>query len=265
MLSVTSWCLIGVFKEQWPRYLKMIRNSGFGGIELHIEANAFPISLESKKEELAWLMDAIDTADLEVTGFSTMLHMNHPVTSKDVRSKELALESVDKMFDLAKWTRARHVSIAPGGRMDHWQDALPVVRELNERAKSMGISLMLENVWYSFSCNMNELEQLVVSLNDSNIGICFDIGNMLPYGNIEKWLLRLDKKVKKIHISDSMVGETPQICPIGQGQVDWKSVGKVVKEIHYDGDITLELFPREGVSLPMELMRVSKYLKKHFN
>ena len=51
MLSVTAWCLIGVPVQQWARYLKMIHNSGYEGIELHVDLQPWPISIKTKKDE----------------------------------------------------------------------------------------------------------------------------------------------------------------------------------------------------------------------
>lgn len=265
MLSVTAWCLIGVPVQQWARYLKMIHNSGYEGIELHVDLQPWPISIKTKKDELLWLIDAVNIAGLKVTGLSTMLHMDYPITSKDRTSKTMALEVVDKMFDIAKLMGGKHVSIAPGGIEANWQDAINIIKAINDKARNDGILLMLENVWYSFSRDIIKLEHLMDALEDTNIGVCLDIGNAFPFGNIEEWLLRFEGKIKKIHISDSRIGDPPQICPIGQGHVDWKNVGRIVKNMHYDGDITLELFPRRGMSLSLELMRISRFIKKQFD
>lgn len=265
MLSVTSWCLMGLKKEQWPQYLNMIHKAGFGGIEIHIEVGNYPIYLNTETEELGWMLDAVKEAGLEITGVSTMLHMDTPITSKEPERREMALAVFDKMLALAKWAGARHVSIVPGGRTEHWQDALPVVKELNEKAKKVEMPLILENVWYSFTRNLSELEELVNALDDSNIGYCFDIGNAYPYGNLKQWLGRLGTNIKKIHLSDSIREPEPKICPLGQGGVDWMEAAKQIKEMKYTGDLTLELFPREGVSMPMEIMRTFKYLQRYFD
>lgn len=265
MLSVTSWCLMGLKKEQWPQYLNMIHKTGFGGIEIHIEAGNYPICLDTETEELGWMLDAVKEADLKITGVSTMLHMDTPITSKEPERKELALAVFYKMLALAKWAGARHVSIVPGGRTEHWKDVFPVVKELNEKAKKAEMPLILENVWYSFTRNLSELEKLVNALDDSNIGYCFDIGNAYVYGNLKQWLGRLGTNIKKIHLSDSIREPNLKICPLGQGGVDWLEIAEQIKEMKYTGDLTLELFPREGVSMPMEIMRTFKYLQRYFD
>lgn len=265
MLGVTSWCLMGLKKEQWPQYLNMIHKVGFCGIEIHIEARNYPIYPNTETEELGWMLAAVKKADLEITGVSTMLHMDSPITSKEPERREMALAVFDKMLALAKWTGAKNVSIVPGGRTEHWQDALYIVSVLNEKAKKIGVPLLLENVWYSFTRNLSELEKLVNAIDDTNIGYCFDIGNAYPYGNIKQWLGRLGTNIKKIHLSDSMREPEPKICPLGQGGVDWPEVAKQIKKMKYTGDLILELFPRKGISIPMEIMRTFKYLKRYFD
>jgi len=256
---------MGLKKEQWPHYLNLIHKVGFGGIELHIESKDYPINLNTETKELRWLLDAVKEAGLEITGVSTMLHMDIPIASKESKKRKKALEIFDKMLVLAKWTGARHVSIAPGSRMEQWQDAVLVVKELNDKAREMKIPLMLENVWYSFTRNISELEKLVNALDDSNIGCCYDIGNAYPYGEIRYWMERLGDNIKKIHLSDSIKKPKPKICPLGQGGVDWGEVAKQIKKMQYTGDLTLELFPQEGISIPMEIMRTYRYLQRYFD
>lgn len=256
---------MGLKKEQWPQYLNLIHKVGFGGIEIHIEAGNYPICLNTETEDLRWMLDAVKDAGLEITGVSTMLHMDTPITSKEPNKRKMALEIFDKMLVLAKWAGARHVSIVPGGRTEHWQDAVYCIKEINEKAKRVEMPLILENVWYSFTRNLRELEKLVIVLDDSNIGYCFDIGNAYPYGNLKQWLGRLGKDIKKIHLSDSITNPEPMICPIGHGRVDWSEVAKQIKEMRYTGDLTLELFPREGLSVATEIVRTFKYLKRYFD
>jgi len=264
MLSVTSWCLIGIPIQQWPRYLKMIHNSGFEGIELHVDLKPWPIPPDVKSDELSWLLGVIHDAGLKVTSFSTMIHINDPITAKNISSRKLALQAAYKMLELVKLMGGKHISIAPGGTEANWESVVPIIKDLNNKAKSIGIPLMLENVWYSFSRNLTELEKIVDAIGDPNLGVCFDIGNALPYGNVEEWLLRFKGKIGKIHITDSIGVNPPEICSIGQGKVDWINVGKIVKDMNYTGDLTLELFPKQGLSLPLELIRTSRFITKHF-
>ncbi|GLC81969.1 sugar phosphate isomerase/epimerase family protein [Lacrimispora brassicae] len=264
MISVTAWCLLGTPRQHWPRLLKLIHNCGFEGIEMHVDNGQWPIPPEINRNELEWLFEALSEAELSVTGFSTMIHSNDSIISDDKASRNRAIHAVDKMIDLAAMLGGKHVTIIPGGIHEDWKKAIAVIQELNAKAKSKGILFLIENVWYSFSYDLNKLADLINAVGP-NVGICFDIGNALPYGNTAEWLLRFKDKLEKIHISDAAATTPHQIYPVGQGSADWSKIADVLKSIHYTKDLTLELFPSWERSLVLELSRTGRFLKRIFN
>ena len=264
MIGVTAWCLLATQQQDWPRWLKLIHSSGYEGIELHIESSPWPITPGIKVEQLSWLLKAIENANLTITGLSTMLHINTPITSADPETQGKALEIVYNMIDLASAVGGKHISIAPGGRDACWQDALPVITQLNTVAKNKGGRLLLENVWYSFSRDMEQLWNLVCAVDDSNTGICLDIGNALPYGDIDAWIGKFSGHIGKVHISDVVCGCPNVTCPVGEGKVDWAVIAQELERIHFSSDCTLELFPKHGRSMPRELIRSRQFIKKYF-
>ncbi len=263
MLSVTSWCLLGVAIQDWPRYLNMIHKAGYAGIELNLELSPWPLSPNITDYELFQIKDLINGAGLKITGLSTMIHINKPLTPKSMRNKDFALDVAFKMIEIAHKLNAENISIAPG--YHNSKKMVPIINELSNVSANYGVHLLLENVWYSFSREPVDLLNFIGLLADARVGICLDIGNALPYGTIEEWITLFKDKIGKIHISDSVACFPPEICTIGNGQVDWSEVGNMIGKMNYNGDFVLELFSKEGQNLAMELFRISRFINERFH
>jgi len=75
--------------------------------------------------------------------------------------------------------------------------------------------------------------------NFTNIGICFDMGNIRSSGlRPENDILELDGLVRHVHIKDRCVGG-PNVM-LGQGDVDFEACFKALKDIDYKGRYIME-------------------------
>ena len=73
----------------------------------------------------------------------------------------------------------------------------------------------------------------------TNIGICFDLGNVRSSGWLpENDILELDGLVRHVHIKDRCVGG-PNVM-LGQGDVDFDACFKALKGINYKGRYIME-------------------------
>ena len=75
--------------------------------------------------------------------------------------------------------------------------------------------------------------------NFTNIGICFDMGNIRSSGlRPENEILELDGLIRHVHIKDRCVGG-PNVM-LGQGDVDFEACFKALKDIDYKGRYIME-------------------------
>ena len=75
--------------------------------------------------------------------------------------------------------------------------------------------------------------------NFTNIGICFDMGNIRSSGlRPENDILELDGLVRHVHIKDRCVWG-PNVM-LGQGDVDFEACFKALKDINYKGRYIME-------------------------
>lgn len=120
-----------------------------------------------------------------------------------------------------------------------------------ETAKKCGIKLAVENM-IDFSrrhrryCggDIYELIDLVDTINDPSVGICFDTGHGNISGMNAGEAIRAigGKRLLATHINDnlSLAGNDTHALPY-LGDIDWDNVMKALHEIDYHGDFAYEI------------------------
>lgn len=127
-----------------------------------------------------------------------------------------------------------------------------------EVAEKFGVGLGVENMplypnsspqWRFFGGGYEELCELCDVLNSDKIGICWDTGHAHTAALEQIYAIReMGERLKITHVHDNyMVGDHHQLPAIGGrnwGCADWPGIIGGLKEIHYEGALTLELrFP----------------------
>jgi sugar phosphate isomerase/epimerase len=92
-----------------------------------------------------------------------------------------------------------------------------------------------------YTANVEELCDLVDSLESDNVGICWDFGhaNLIGCDQV-KSLKYVGNRLKATHVADNLGIYDDHIAPF-HGNIDWISIMKVLKEINYTGDFTYEI------------------------
>ncbi|MEW5909479.1 MAG: sugar phosphate isomerase/epimerase family protein [Thermodesulfobacteriota bacterium] len=120
--------------------------------------------------------------------------------------------------------------------------------EIFTRARSLGVSLCLENMfprypgWVEpedFLPMINAYESLMLTLDIGHANIESKSGN-----RILDFITTFKRNIGHVHASDNF-GREDSHLPIGAGNIDFKKTANALKTIGYDGTITLEVFSRE--------------------
>ncbi len=100
--------------------------------------------------------------------------------------------------------------------------------------------------------SIDSLLPLVSSISGSELGICLDTGHLnMAGGNCSDFVRRAGKKLKALHITDSIGEHDDHIFPHGAGTVNWKAFVAALYEVDYGGLFNFEV-PREN-RCPMEI------------
>lgn len=115
-----------------------------------------------------------------------------------------------------------------------------------ELAKKHDVGIALENLNEfgknrRFCASPDELIELVDTINDPSVGICWDFGhgNISGVNQVEA-LRRIGKRLRATHVADNHGVSDEHLAPY-YGNIDWKAMVSVLKEIGYDGDFAFEI------------------------
>jgi sugar phosphate isomerase/epimerase len=132
------------------------------------------------------------------------------------------------------------------------------ISQLAQDAASAGITLMVENLDRMFA-GVEDLRAVLDAVPE--VLFHLDVGHAnLNLGrdakNRTKDLLdAFGDRLAHVHLSDNRGGSEDLHLPLGAGTVDWRSAIKALKDVGYDGTVTLEVFSRER-----EYLRMSRRL-----
>lgn len=221
--------------------LSAIREAGFDGIEIPIfRASEFPAA--AIRAELA-------RAGLEAT-VCTVLVDGLSFTSDDAAVRAEAVGMVRENIERVGEVGARllvgpvysPVGYLPGRRrtIDEWSRVVDCLSQLGDTLTATGVHLAIEplNRFETFFLNTAaDAVRLCEEVAHPNVGILFDTFHAnIEEKNIADGYRTCGKHLKHVHTCENDRG-TP-----GSGHVEWTEVFAALKEMNYDGWLTIESF-----------------------
>jgi L-ribulose-5-phosphate 3-epimerase len=187
-----------------------------------------------------------------------------PPGTRAARTKELK-----EIADFAKMLQCKvvglHVGFVPHDPSDPlYKQVLDVTRDVCDHCAKNGQSLHLETGQET----ADSLLQFIHDVQRPNLFINFDPANMILYGTGEPIaaLKKVGRFVKSIHCKDGKWADEPgkewgQEMPLGQGDVGMENYLRTLKEIGYDGPLTIEReIPQEPERQKSEIGHAIKLL-----
>jgi len=122
-----------------------------------------------------------------------------------------------------------------------WIQNTESVRSLYKFASYHGLEIAIENTPEPYPFVMTNVEDFKRFYNEVNedIGMVLDIAHAHINGQIEPFLTTFADKIVHIHAHDNN-GKDDQHLGIGYGNIDWKRVTALIKNIDYSGIIVVE-------------------------
>lgn len=150
-----------------------------------------------------------------------------------------------------KWTVMHPVNLPHDALYDPKKAKDTAIRQLEpyiEEAKKLGVGIAVENM-VDFRghrrrfCggDIYELIDLVDTINDPSVGICFDTGHA-NIGSVDTAaaIREIGSRLKATHINDNHAGDSDEHLFPYFGNVNWSNTVKALKDIGYDGDFNYE-------------------------
>jgi sugar phosphate isomerase/epimerase len=176
------------------------------------------------------------------------------LASPGANMRRKSIEHIKSVIDLAEAWGVSEVVISPGTRRPMISPSLDRVygwmyeslETLIPLAKQAGTRLLFENTPYCFTPTIGDLAGVVSTINDEAVKIVYDVANAayIREDPVES-LLSHHESIGLVHISDTGT-DTWGHDPIGTGVIDWKALGKAVKETCGVNNVVLEIIREEN-------------------
>jgi sugar phosphate isomerase/epimerase len=124
--------------------------------------------------------------------------------------------------------------------LDNFVESL---KELVNYGKRKNVQIMMENAGdVSEITSIEDMEYIFDKVDGLKVHV--DFGHLFIFNDmkeIRKFVLDYKNRIEHIHIHDND-GIFDKHLPLGKGDLDYREIVKILKEINYDKTITLEVF-----------------------
>lgn len=219
----------------WPAYLLPEQKKQ---IKKHIEDNHLQISNVN-----AFMMNAINDHRQKYW---------HPSWIEPYQPyRQVRIDHTRRALDMAKELGAPCITTEPGGPLEpgqRWEDALDLfcesLRPVADHAQAIGIPLLIEPEPGLLLEKATHYERFAQAFPHPGIGLNFDIGHMYCVNDDPASAIKqLAKHIRHVHLEDIAATRVHQHLVPGAGVIDFKPVIQALRDINYQGWVTIELYP----------------------
>lgn len=279
----------------WERVLYEASQAGYKGIELgpygYIPMDIERVQAELSKNDLTIIAGTIFDDLVSPSNLKNLLHQVDDICSLITKLPSSPQEEGQKFPNpylvIIDWGhderdyKAGHPEEAERLSPEAWQNMMSHIQALAERAwTKYGVRSVIHPHAGGYIEFEDEIKQLLEDIPYETAGLCLDTGHLYyskmdPYQWIQNYADRLDyihfkdidldiyNEVMDEHIRFFEACAKGVMCPIGQGIIDYNSIHKLLKEIGYQGYITIEQErdPRNADTSLRDVKQSVDYLK----
>jgi len=262
---------------QWdPPYedtIRRVASTGFKAIELIAWTNQFLDEVYTKKGITSLKKTLAD----EGVGLSQFVMSMHDFASTEAPKRAAALDQFKRVVEVGKELGSpiiNSVACWPfgNGRLfprittkplvqtfaapfekgldwtKNYDDYIESLKKAGDICKDAGIKYSLEPHPFSYMANTLGMLRLLERVGSDAIGINYDPSHTFPVGDFPNVAVyQLGKKIIHVHASDND-GVTNVHWRPGMGKIDWTQFLQALKDVGFDGTISIELEDVPGVS-----------------
>lgn len=130
----------------------------------------------------------------------------------------------------------------------NWTDYVEALKRCAAICEDAGTLMTIEPHPGRYMANTDGALRLLEHIGSKAVGINFDPSHTFPVGDFPNVsVYRLGNRIKHLHVSDND-GVTNVHWRPGMGKIDWVAMFQALKDIGYDGVVSIELEDVPGVS-----------------
>lgn len=205
---------------------------------------------EPERYDVAEVCALLQENKIEASSICAVFNTERDFSSSNARIRRQAVDYVKSCVDFAAAIGAKAISVQASACMktaaeaapeQEWQWAVAGLREAGEYALQKNIRLTLE-AWNRYETYfINRLDQALAMVRDidlPNVGVMGDTYHMnIEEADMGEALRNVGDKLYYLHIADSN-----RAAP-GRGHIDFQPIAQTLRDIHYDGWVSMELLP----------------------
>ena len=258
-ISASYWIFDGGLEGSLPINSAMEQASrmGFEGIELGIASQGV-LTHNTTQDECEEIVREAEKHGLEISGVASGESWTTSPTANDEDVRLKIIDFTQKALQITHWLGSDAYLFVPGAVEVFflpdaevipydvcYQRASEAISQLVPVAEKLGVAIAVENVWNKFLLSPLEMREFIDNFNTSQVGVYFDVGNVLLTGYPDQWIRILGSRIKRVHIKDfkRSVGNADGFVDLLEGDVDFEAVKQALSEINYDGYVTAEMIP----------------------
>lgn len=234
-------------------HLDVVKDLGIPTVQVH-SPHGESMNQQTADKFLADIKAAGITLTCVFTGFEGESYADIATTARTVglvpeATRAERAKEMKKVSDFAKLLQCNtvglHIGFVPERNTASYKDLLAVTQDILDHAARNGQNLHLETGQES----ADHLLEFLHDVNRPNLFINFDPANMILYGtgNPIEALKRVGKYVRSVHCKDAKWAPEGQRgkawgqeVPLGDGDVGMEAYLRTLKEIGYQGPLTIE-------------------------
>ncbi len=255
---------------------------GYRGIEIMADVpHAWPACLLDEQKQA--IRQALTANRLAISNINAFM-MNaisdprqrywHPSwIEPDHHYRQIRIDHTCRSLTLARELGAACITTEPGGPVaagDTWSAALQLfvegLKPVAEHAEKEGVLLLIEPEPGLLIETADQFLELMQHIDSPALGLNFDIGHFYCVGDEPAATVhRLAPYIRHFHLEDIAATRVHHHLIPGEGAIDFAATLAAIKQIGYDGWITIELYPyvdNPDVAARTALERVSAILGK---
>lgn len=279
-LGCASWCFAGGvhIDTEYEKVISTIAELGFEGVELIAFTEKF-LSEYYTKKKIRELVELMESQNLTLSEFVVYHEIIDGLVSFDREEKKKSLERFKNGVQIAKelgtkivntvshwpkgleapnWYLSAYIhpyaygvkyfdtklrmKMPPNFNWEKiWENYVDSIGSCADIANDAGLLFALEGHTHTIVCHTDSFLRLFKEVNSNALGMNFDTSwQFMQREYLPMSIYKLGKKVFHVHTRDSD-GQVSYMLPPGQGIIDWEGFIKALKNVGYNGFLSIEL------------------------
>jgi len=278
-----------VFNKSLSLYENFIitKDAGYDSVELNLAASG-EFSMESSDADIRVIRAYADKIGLDLPCVCTSLYWQYSLTSPDAERRKTAENILQRQIDIAEILGAQHILCIPGSvgvdlnldsmfddlfnlpqdtrnEVVDYKEAYDISCETLERmahyARARNVIICVENVGNKYLLSPLEMARFIDEIGSKWVRAYFDVGNVFRIGYPEHWINALGNRIAMVHLKDWSKRHA-SFVKLGDGDTDFTSLISVLRNVRYDGYLTVEYIGQGDYNRQELIYDTAKFLEK---